>query len=181
MVLRAQKEPQDPGPVLLAEQATHACPCPYAHTRQKSSLLFLPPFDERKAPGPLANTGKLTASSSPPPPPPRGHTLLGVGEGKYRMREPGRGGRKPGAPVNPGFASAMVTSALHRAALWEVWDRDSLHSLSKVKDQEKADRQGFPGVTGGCSAAGTHTHVHEGTEAPCRALDLLAVSLPPQG
>lgn len=29
MVLRAQKEPQDPGPVLLAEQATHACPCPY--------------------------------------------------------------------------------------------------------------------------------------------------------
>lgn len=68
MVLRARKEPQDPGPVLLAEQATHACPCPYACTRQKSSPLFLPPFDERKAPGPLANTGKLTTSSSPPPP-----------------------------------------------------------------------------------------------------------------
>lgn len=51
------------------------------------------------------------------------------------MREPSRGGRKPGAPVNPGFASAMVTSALHRAVLWErVWDRDSLHSLSKVED-----------------------------------------------
>lgn len=68
MVLRAPKEPQDPGPVLLAEQATHACPCPYVCTRQKSSPLFLPPFDERKAPGPLANTGKLTTSSSPPPP-----------------------------------------------------------------------------------------------------------------
>lgn len=47
MVLRAQKEPHDPGPVLLAEQATYACPCPYAHTRRKSSPLFLPPFDGR--------------------------------------------------------------------------------------------------------------------------------------
>lgn len=96
MVLRAQKEPQDPGPVLLAEQATHACPCLYARTRRKSFPLFLPPFDGRKAPGPLANTGKLTTSSSLTPH--CGHTLLGVGEGKYRMRESGRRGRKPGAP-----------------------------------------------------------------------------------